>query len=224
MKIKVCGLKHRENIEAICQLRPAVNYLGFIFHKKSPRFAEDDELAAWLETQDRGPEAPQRVGVFVNAELDYVLNTVHDYQLDWVQLHGEESAGYCQELQLLWSVSSAYQAKIIKAFRVTPDFDFSVTNAYVNSCPLFVFDTGGQKQPGGTGKQWDWSLLDNYNGLTPFLLSGGIGPNDAKRIMKLNHPQLQGVDVNSGFEIAAGEKDLATLKTFVTTLKQNDYQ
>ncbi|PHI20909.1 phosphoribosylanthranilate isomerase [Lewinellaceae bacterium SD302] len=217
MNIKVCGLKTPEQVREINKTE--VDYVGFIFHQSSPRFAEDDKLAAWLTEHPRAEGEPERVGVFVNAELDYILNTVHDYQLDWVQLHGEESPGYCQELQLLWSVTSSYQAKIIKAFKITPDFDWSVTNSYVSSCQLFLFDTGGQSSVGGTGIQWDWSQLENYQGLTPFLLSGGIGPKDAKKLEKVSHPQLKGIDVNSGFETAPGLKDLSTLATFVAELK-----
>lgn len=216
MKIKVCGLSQTENISEVSAMN--VDYLGLIFHSASPRFVgktSADKLFAGLSEE----RPVQKVGVFVNAEVDYILNTVHDYQLDWVQLHGNESPGYCQELQLLWSVSTSYQAKIIKAFNIGPDFDFNQTNAYVSSCPLFVFDTGGQKEVGGTGQQWDWQQLENYHGLTPFLISGGIGPKDIKRIKEVSHPQLHGVDLNSRFEIAPGLKDTNKLSDFIQTLQ-----
>ncbi|MEL6142445.1 MAG: phosphoribosylanthranilate isomerase, partial [Bacteroidota bacterium] len=167
MKIKVCGLRQPNNVAAIHQL--GVDFLGFVFHKASPRYAANEDLRAWLEENDEALGEVGRVGVFVNAEVDYILNIVHDYRLNWVQLHGNESPGYCQELQLLWSVSTLQKAKICKAFKVTPDFDFNQTNGYLNSCPLFVFDTGGQVTEGGTGEKWDWTLLDKYQGLTPFL-------------------------------------------------------
>lgn len=217
MKIKVCGLTQAENIAKISAL--GVDYLGFIFHPGSPRFVGNTPVKKLYDLDQDQESRPHRIGVFVNAELDYILNAVHDYQLDWVQLHGNESPGYCQELQLLWSVSTSYRAKIMKAFSIGPDFDFNQTNAYVSSCPVFVFDTGGTPQAGGTGKQWNWQQLDNYQGLTPFLLSGGIGPNDVQRIKAVKHPQLQGVDLNSRFEVAPGVKDTEELARFIEALR-----
>lgn len=213
MKIKVCGLREPENIKEVLSLR--VEYLGFIFHKKSKRFVGKTKLAEWITANEDAFGETKKVGVFVNAELDYILNAVHDYKLDYVQLHGDESPGYCRELKLLWSVSTLRKAHLIKAFSITPDFDFRTTYAYAESCPLFVFDTGGQAEKGGTGKKWDWAKLDEYQGLVPFLLSGGIGPLDADRVKALPHVQLRGVDLNSAFESAPGVKDVARLKLFL---------
>jgi phosphoribosylanthranilate isomerase len=111
------------------------------------------------------------------------------------------------------------KAKIIKAFSIAPDFDFRSTNEYVDSCPLFVFDTGGQTALGGTGVKWDWSLLNAYNSPVPFLLSGGIGPEDAEALRKLQHPQLRGIDLNSRFELEPGIKDPASLRDFLQELR-----
>lgn len=215
MTTKVCGLKEPDNIAAVSAL--SVDLIGLIFHAESPRYVGDLAPEKLFPTAEK-PERPARVGVFVNAEVDYLLNAVHDYQLDWVQLHGNESPGYCQELQLLWSVSSNYKARIIKAFGITPDFDFNETNAYVSSCPLFLFDTGGQATPGGSGKSWDWGGLAKYQGLTPFLLSGGIGPKDAAMIKSIDHPQFRGVDLNSRFETQPGHKDVSLLRNFLADL------
>ncbi|CAH1002173.1 N-(5'-phosphoribosyl)anthranilate isomerase [Neolewinella maritima] len=216
MKVKVCGMREPDNIAAVNGL--GIDYLGLIFHPASPRFAGQPALGEWIGANRDLFQKTELVGVFVNAEIDYVLNTVHDYQLDWVQLHGNESAGYCQELKLLWSVNTLRKASICKAFSITPDFDFSDTHAYASSCPLFVFDTGGKQQAGGTGQQWDWSKLAEYNSPVPFLLSGGIGPNDAAAIRRIDHPQLRGVDVNSKFETQPGIKDVELLRTFVGRL------
>jgi len=218
MKVKVCGLRDPENITDILKL--GVDYTGFIFHKRSKRYVGDTDLATWMTAQEGLFETTAKVGVFVNAEVDFILNTVHDYRLDYVQLHGDESAGYCQELKLLWSVSTLRKAKIIKAFSVTPDFDFRDTNAYASSCPLFVFDTGGQAEHGGTGVKWDWAKLQQYTSPVPFLLSGGIGPSDAAAIRQLNHPQLVGVDLNSRFETAPGLKDVDKLAGFIEALRE----
>ncbi len=217
MKVKVCGMRDPGNIAAVCKL--GIDYIGLIFHPGSPRYADTAALGEWIGKNKSLLHNVQLVGVFVNAEIDYVLNTVHDFHLDWVQLHGNESAGYCQELKLLWSVNTLRKASICKAFSVTDDFSFRETNEYVSSCPLFVFDTGGQKQAGGTGKQWDWNLLDRYTGPVPFLLSGGIGPGDAASLKKLDHPQLRGVDLNSCFETEPGVKDVAALQAFLVALR-----
>ena len=217
MKVKVCGLREPENIAAVSALRP--DYLGFVFHPDSPRFAGRPSLAEWMRQHEEIGRSQQLVGVFVNAEVDYVLNTVHDFRLDWVQLHGDESPGYCQELKLLWSVDTLRKARIAKAFAITPNFDFKRTNPYVGSCGLFVFDTGGQSAAGGTGKKWDWKKLEEYNGPVPFLLSGGIGPEDAEAIAALNHPQLKGVDVNSRFETEPGMKDVQQVELFLRKVK-----
>ncbi|THH41088.1 phosphoribosylanthranilate isomerase [Neolewinella litorea] len=216
MKVKVCGLRDPENIAAVNGLD--VDYLGLIFHPDSPRFAGQASLSEWLSANDALLNGTELVGVFVNGEIDYLLNTVHDFHLDWVQLHGTESPGYCQELKLLWSVNTLRKAGISKAFSITPDFDFSRTNDYVGSCSLFVFDTGGHKQAGGTGRKWDWSKLKEYTGPVPFLLSGGIGPEDADAINAIDHPQFKGIDLNSRFETRPGFKDVAELRTFLDQL------
>ena len=217
MKLKVCGLREPDNIAAINGI-DGVDYLGFIFYSASPRFAGQPELGEWLTANEDLFHRTEKFGVFVNAEVDYLLNTVHDFQLDWVQLHGDESPGYCRELKLLWSVNTLRKARICKAFRITPDFDFGQTAAYADSCELFVFDTGGHSQPGGTGEQWDWSKLKEYTYPVPFLLSGGIGPGDGARVRGVNHPQLAGVDVNSGFEEEPGVKEVETVRGFAAGL------
>ena len=216
MKVKVCGLREPDNMAAVNGL--GVDYLGMIFHPASPRFAGQPSLGEWIGANSDLFTDTELVGVFVNAEVDYVLNAVHDYHLDWVQLHGDESAGYCQELKLLWSVNTLRKARICKAFHITPDFDFQQTNAYASSCPLFVFDTGGQAAHGGTGKQWDWRKLREYNSPVPFLLSGGIGPEDVAALAAVDHPQFRGVDVNSKFETEPGIKDVELLRGFVEEL------
>lgn len=218
MKVKVCGLTLPDNIEQVLQL--GVDYIGMIFYAKSPRFAESPELMSWLRENEHQFNTTQKVGVFVNAEIEYILNCVHDYQLDYVQLHGNESAGYCRELKLLWSVNTLRKASIIKAFSVDENFDFRSTNEYADSCPLFVFDTGGHAAVGGTGKKWDWDKLKEYDSPVPFLLSGGIGPEDAKAVRRLEHPQLRGVDVNSKFEVEPGLKDVGQLESFLTDLRE----
>lgn len=218
MKIKVCGLREPENIKAVLGL--GVDYIGLIFFEGSKRYVDDAGLQTWLRENEELFEHTAKVGVFVNAGMDILLNAVHDYQLDYVQLHGDESPGYCRELQLLWSVSTLRKAKLAKAFPIDRNFDFSITTDYTDSCDLFVFDTGGQAEHGGTGVQWDWNKLEEYTGNTPFLLSGGIGPQDARRVRLLEHPSLMGLDLNSKFETSPAVKDTALLNTFFSDIRK----
>jgi phosphoribosylanthranilate isomerase len=214
MIIKVCGMRERDNLLALAEL--PIDWIGMIFYAKSPR-AVDESLASWLKEHEAAFVGKQRVGVFVNAEIDQVLNAVHDYALDYVQLHGDESPEYCQLLRTLMESTSMRKAKLIKAFRVGDGFDFNRAHPYSGQCAYFLFDTLG-KNYGGTGEQFNWQLLEQYNGVTPFLLSGGIGPEDVEAVKKLEHPQLYGIDLNSKFETQPGQKDIASLKAFVNAL------
>ncbi len=216
MKIKVCGMREPENIRGLAKL--PVDMVGFIFYAKSPRYA-GEKVAKWLSKEGYLLEGKKRAGVFVNAEVEDVLNHVHDFELDFVQLHGNESPEYCLLLRDLWESTSMRKAKLIKAFGVDENFDFGEAAAFTPYCTYFLFDTRG-RQFGGAGQQFDWKLLDRYQGVTPFLLSGGIGPESAHAILDLNHPQLYGVDINSRFEEAPGVKDLEKVSRFITDLKE----
>ncbi len=216
MKVKVCGMRAADNIKGILEL--PVDLIGFIFYSKSSRYARNTGLDKWITKNADLFEEVRKVGVFVNAEVEEILNTVHDYQLDYVQLHGNESAEYCRELSLLWQVSSVRKARMIKAFAIDESFDFSSTEPYASFCSYFLFDTKG-KNPGGNGFTFNWSLLEKYEGVTPFFLSGGIGPDMAAEINAVDFPQLSGIDLNSRFEIGPGLKDIEKLKTFLQQIK-----
>ena len=216
MKIKVCGMREPGNLVALAKL--PIDMVGFIFYAKSPRYA-GESLAKWLAKEGAALEGKKRVGVFVNAEVEDVLNHVHDFELDFVQLHGNESPEYCQLLRNLWESTSMRKAKLIKAFRVDEDFDFNQVSPYTSHCAYFLFDTRGQEY-GGTGRQFDWKLLNDYHGVTPFLLSGGIGPEAVGAVLDFQHPQFYGVDLNSRFEREPGIKDIDKIAAFVTALKQ----
>ena len=220
MKVKVCGTRDIENIEQLLQL--PIDYIGFVFYSKSPRLVkEKSRLGAWIQDNPDKFGAVRRVGVFVNAEIEEILNKVHDYQLDYVQLHGDERPEYCRELSSFWKVSLIRRPEVIKAFAVGDDFDFAQTRAYHGACALFLFDAKGGA-PGGTGRSFDWSLLAKYEGPTPFLLAGGIGPEMASDIRRLAHPQLLGVDINSRFEQEPGVKNIEWVRAFVNALKQDE--
>lgn len=218
MKIKVCGLREPDNILAIAQL--PIDFIGFVLYAQSPRVASKKVLPQWLEKNEDELEGIAKVGVFVNAEVDQILNAVHDFQLDYVQLHGDESPEYCRELQTYWTISSMRSAQIIKAFRVDEAFNFSKTQPYERLCAYFLFDTKG-KEYGGTGHRFDWSVLHKYMGMTPYLLSGGIDESMAEEIRLLNFKQMEGIDINSRFEIKPGLKDVAKIERFINKLKEN---
>jgi phosphoribosylanthranilate isomerase len=206
MKIKVCGMTDRDNVNAIVAARP--DYLGFIFYENSPRSVDE---AVIHDTIQSVPDEIDKVGVFVNEEIDKVLDIYRSYDLDYVQLHGDETEEYCAELK-------DEGAQIIKAFRIGTNFRFNRIFNYIPFIDLFLFDTKGDKR-GGTGKKFDWKLLEGYAGDLPFLLSGGIAMSDIDAILKLGHPKLNGVDINSRFESAPGVKDVTSVLQFITKLR-----
>ena len=201
MKIKVCGMRDSENISGLLNLKP--DFIGFIFYDKSKRFVADFP-------QIDIPSSTKKVGVFVNEKIDEIIEKTLKYKLDFVQLHGDETPEYCEKL-------TKHKIKIIKAFSIGENFDFSATKSFEKHVSLFLFDTKG-KYYGGNGLKFDWDLLKNYKGKIPFLLSGGITKNDAKEIKEFNHPEFLGVDINSGFELEPALKNTNEIKEFKSAL------
>jgi len=201
MKIKVCGMRDAENIQSLFALKP--DFIGFIFYNKSKRFVADFP-------QVNFPKGIKKVGVFVNENIDVILDKVKKHQLNVVQLHGNETTEYCAKLH-------HYKLEIIKAFSVDENFDFNSILAYENSCNYFLFDTKGTNY-GGNGIKFNWEILKKYRGNVPFLLSGGISKNDIEEIQKIKHPAFEGVDINSGFEIEPALKNINKIKEFKENL------
>jgi phosphoribosylanthranilate isomerase len=201
MKIKVCGMRDKENISGLLALKP--DYIGFIFYDKSKRFVADFP-------QIEIPSSIKKVGVFVNETIEEIIEKANKHTLDFVQLHGNETPEYCSAL-------SEKNIKIIKAFSVDENFDFSATKPFEKCVSLFLFDTKGNNY-GGNGIKFNWELLQNYTGKTPFLLSGGISKNDAEEIKKIKHPAFLGIDINSGFELEPGLKNIKEIKEFKNRL------
>jgi len=204
-KLKICGMKH--NTEAVAALDP--DYLGFIFYDKSPRNFEGEP-----PFQD---SVPKKVGVFVDASLEAISEIVKTHGLDVVQLHGNESSHFCAQLKNVLSNSE----EIWKVFSVGERFNFEKLDAYELVTNKFLFDTQGAEK-GGTGRKFDWTLLENYPSKKPFILSGGIGPNDAAiitSILATNLP-IYAIDLNSKFETAPGSKDISALKAFIDELSR----
>jgi phosphoribosylanthranilate isomerase len=218
--IKVCGMRDPENMLGLQQV-PGVQWMGLIFHPASPR---SFNRAHWPASLHSSPHLSplERVGVFVNQPLAAVRATARNFALDRLQLHGDESLDYCRELAAEWP--------LIKAFRLTQrtdgvldqpvhhrpnqSIDWALLSAYGDCCTHLLFDTAGS-QPGGNGQRFDWSLLQHYQGPAPFLLAGGLGPAALDALLEFQHPYWAGIDLNSGFEIRPGLKDLALLREFV---------
>lgn len=203
MKIKVCGLKNYENISNV--IMAGADHVGFIFYKGSPRYFNDsltfDEIRAIKA---------KKVGVFVNEKIYSVLDKVAHYDLDLVQLHGNESPDECLELRKY--------VKTIKSFGVDENFDFSLLEDYKDTVDYFLFDTRSSDH-GGSGKTFDHRLLEKYELNIPFFLSGGISLEHSQSIRNLKLKQLIGVDLNSKFENSPGIKEASKIKQFIKQLK-----
>lgn len=200
MKLKICGIKFLYNMQKVAKLKP--DYLGFIFYKKSRRYMEDTLAPEDLSSL---PKKIKKVGVFVDADTDYILQMAKAYQLHVLQLHGHESPEQCRQLK-----EKGYQ--IIKVFSIgQEDFDFTQLDPYKAHVHYFLFDTKG-KQPGGNGETFDWSKLRQYDNETPFFLSGGVSLDHIEQLKTLDYFNLHAVDVNSQFEIEPGLKDIDKLQ------------
>ncbi|KFF19554.1 phosphoribosylanthranilate isomerase [Flavobacterium hydatis] len=204
MKLKICGMKYPDNITEVGSLLP--DYMGFIFWEKSARYF--DGIIPDL------PKSIKKVGVFVNQSQEEILSKISKYDLQAIQLHGHESVEFCQELK------SKIDTKIelIKVFSADENFDFEVLKPYESVCDYFLFDTKG-KLPGGNGTTFDWKILNKYNSIKPFFLSGGIGLEEVETIKEISITNLPiyAIDVNSKFEIEPGLKD----KNILYSFKQN---
>jgi phosphoribosylanthranilate isomerase len=193
VKCKICGMMHTTNINEVAALLP--DYMGFIFYENSPRF-----VGHAFELPDNLAHTVRRVGVFVNHTMEYVLLMKMKYELDVIQLHGDESVDFCKELQ-------SHQVEITKVFRVDNNFDFSQTIAYEDSVNYFLFDTKG-KLFGGNAIPFDWNILESYNQKIPFFLSGGINESNINEISKFTSWNLHAIDLNSGVEDRPGVKNV----------------
>ena len=206
MIIKVCGMREPENIRQVAELN--INWMGFIFYPKSPRSVDNGQLTADSFNCPLSTVNCQlkKVGVFVNATVEQMIEATTNYKLDYLQLHGDETPELCYSLQ-------KRGISLIKAFSIETKEDLEKVYDYEGRVDYFLFDTKCAEY-GGSGRSFDWSVLDNYKGNTPFILSGGINPNSVTAIKSFKHPQLAGIDLNSGFEIEPGLKDIDKLKVF----------
>ena len=229
MIIKICGMRDADNIREVSELD--IDMMGFIFWKDSPRFVRMISSHAGIipdYSEERlnknsgkvvdDQHRIKRVGVFVDDMPQTIVTRIYNYELDYVQLHGEESCIMIDNLRRTLEPDIRTGVKIIKTISVSSAEDIEKTKEYEGCVDLFLFDT---KCPtmGGSGDKFDWSVLSAYKGNVPFLLSGGIGMDDVDKIKSFQHPQFAGVDVNSCFETEPGVKDVEKLRLFIEKLR-----
>jgi len=207
MKIKVCGMRDRKNIEDVALLKP--DFMGFIFYRGTPRFVGDDfVIPAGF------PQSIQRVGVFVNETTEEILRKVETHGLNFVQLHGGETVTQCYDIR-------KRGVGVIKVFSVDDDMDFKSTSGFADAADYFLFDTKG-KLYGGNARRFNWDILRRYDQKVPFFLSGGIAPEHTDEIGKLAGLNIAAIDVNSGVEIEPGFKDVNRIKAIAAVLNNNE--
>lgn len=212
MRIKVCGMTSTEQVLQLDEM--GVEFAGFIFYPKSPRYVY--KFMPKPEVKKIKGKGINKVGVFVNATVEEVLQTVDDCGLHLVQLHGDETPKYCEKI--------ANYVGVVKAFRLREEDNVLwKVKDYMDIADMFLFDTEGAGY-GGTGKQFDWNILRGLAIRKPFFLSGGIGPDDAEKLAQFaKEPvakDLFSIDVNSKFEITPGIKDMEALTRFIPLVKQ----
>lgn len=237
MIIKVCGMRDSENICQLSQL--PIDMMGFVFCPDSPRYVSmissrtglmpdysreqletlrNKQLHAAGESQPEAKNRIKRVGVFRDEMPQTIITRVYNHQLDYVQLHGEETPTLIRNLRATMDPDIRPGIKFIKALGIASAEDLKRAADYEDVADLLLFDTHC-KEGGGSGRQFDWDLLQAYASQLPFLLSGGIGPDDADRVLGFSHPRFLGIDLNSRFETAPGMKDIEKLKAFIDKVK-----
>lgn len=212
-------MRDADNIRDISVL--GVDMIGLIFYPPSPRYVQQFSSGAGI-IPDYAPDmgkTPLRVGVFVDDMPQNIVTRVYNYKLDYIQLHGNEPRETLENLRATIDPDIKPKIKIIKAISVSSAEDIKKYKEYVGAADLFLFDTKC-KTVGGSGEQFDWQVLQAYDGDVPFLLSGGIGPDDAERIKNFHHPKCIGIDLNSKFEIEPALKDVEKLKQFLVKVKR----
>ncbi len=209
MRVKVCGITQQEQLAELSSA--GVTFGGLIFYPKSQRYV----LRHMTTSQIKKENNVNKVGVFVNASIEEVLQMVDECRLHMVQLHGDESPKYCEKI--------ADYISVVKAFRIsdTDNIGWRIKE-YMDVCDMFMFDTEGAGY-GGTGKKFDWNKLTDVVVGKPYFLSGGIEPADVQRLKNFEkQPEakaLFAIDINSRFELMPGIKDMQLIKNFIKELQ-----
>jgi phosphoribosylanthranilate isomerase len=209
-RIKVCGMTLPAQVIALEEM--GVDLAGFIFYQKSPRYI-GSKISPEKMRQVKGRIG--KVGVFVNMEYDELMRTVDSYRLDMVQLHGDESPRFCEKV--------ANYVTVIKAFRLSDNDPLEwMVKPYDDTCDMYMFDTLGAGY-GGTGKKFDWTVLNSFTIDKIYFLSGGIEEEDAEQLKSFSTgasaKKLFAIDINSRFEVSSGVKDMLKIRKFVDKLR-----
>lgn len=208
IQLKICGMKYSKNIQAIAEIQP--DYLGFIFWENSKRRFDLEEIPHF-------DSKIKKVGVFVDASMNEITARKNQFDLNVIQLHGNETAAFCAKLK-------EQNVEVIKAFSISNDFNFNVLKQYISCVDYFLFDTKG-RLPGGNGITFDWKILGDYSFQTPYLLSGGIGTTELDAIKIFLETEAGknciAIDVNSRFELKSGYKNENKLRKFKKSLYEN---
>lgn len=216
-------MREPENIRAVAEL--GIDLMGFIFWGRSPRNVEQFHVPAGIIPDRAGDQLSECqsskckfVGVFVDEMPQNIITRVYNYHLDYIQLHGQESPVYIDNLRRSLVPDITPDIKIIKALSIREADDVKRWREYKGHVDILLFDTKC-KCVGGSGEKFDWSVLDGYDGDIPFILSGGIGPGDVDRVRNFHHPMCIGIDLNSQFEDAPALKNVDKLRSFLTQLQ-----
>lgn len=208
MKIKVCGITDIEQLKQLDEI--GIDYAGMIFYNRSTRYMTEKLKNVEVKKLNL---SIKKIGVFVNASEEDIFMQVELYGLNAVQLHGDETPLFCKHI--------SDKVKVIKAFRIneTEHHIDRLIFPFEDFCDYYMFDTGGTGKYGGSGKKFNWQILETSKINKSFFLSGGISLDDVQKLKNFQHPFFYAVDINSGFEIEPGNKDLKQIKLFVEQLK-----
>ena len=216
MKVKICGIKYKEDLEKISQMKP--DFMGFIFYDRSKRYMKDT-----LSPEEvSGIEQIKKVGVFVNEVPASILEYVQQYGLDAVQLHGDESPEAVSEMRTLLDEACLSHVSMIKAFGVGEGFNFNQLKDYKQYIDCFLFDTKTTNY-GGSGRQFNWDILEQYDNEKPFMLSGGIGLEALETITNLSGLNICAIDMNSKLEVKPGKKDIHAVSKAINFFNETEH-
>lgn len=202
-KIKFCGITNKE--DALFAAALNVDMLGFVFYKNSRRCVDTKTAKDIINEL---PPFVAKVGVFVDEDKARVVEMAEECSLDILQFHGRERPDYCAGFK------DSY--KVIKAFRIKGADSLKQINDY--DVDYYMLDAYSQKKIGGTGKNFDWKIAQNFELLKPVILSGGLTPENVADAIRILSPY--GVDVSSGIERSPGRKDPVLMKKFVERVRQ----
>jgi len=209
MNIKVCGITSMKQLQQLDGLE--VDFAGLNFYKNSVNYVVDRISKSELLNADLDIK---KVGIFVNADFDEIMQVVEDYSLDIVQLHGDETPHLCEQV--------SNEVETIKTFRIDHKSETLIDyilKDYDEVCDYYLFDTDAKPAVGENLKLSNWKQIAESKIEKPFFLSGGIGPDDAKLVKKFKHPDYYGVDINGLFNKEPGVKDMALILQFIHGLK-----